>query len=200
MTSYWGPLGWATLHSASLLYSDSPSYEEQLLMTRFLDCFKNTISCYHCKSHFIDMLSKYSKIHPDFLSSKKKFMLFVFRAHNTVNKRLEKPILQSFKICLQTLKSMESYSSLQALRQAYMNYLQTNWNRENTYDGLEARKKCSELFKINTDYFNIRTIDWDIDSNESVLEFIENVEPKYQIFSRNSKSGGFKNGKLVFRK
>ena len=63
MTSYWGPLGWATLHSASLIYSDSPSYEEQTIMSRFLDCFKATISCYHCKTHFIDMLSKYSKIY-----------------------------------------------------------------------------------------------------------------------------------------
>jgi hypothetical protein len=88
-------------------------------------------------------------------------MLFVFRAHNTVNKRLDKPILYSVKDCITTLKNANSYSSLDSMRNAYLIYLQNNWNKELSADGFSMRKKIQELFKINNDYFNKRTIYWD---------------------------------------
>jgi len=114
MSKFWGPLGWATLHSASLLYSDTPSPEEKALIEKFLEAFRITISCNDCKLHFTDMLMKYRASNPQFLNSKSEFMLFVFRAHNSVNKRLDKPILQTPQDCIQTLKNMQSYSSLES--------------------------------------------------------------------------------------
>jgi len=195
MTSYWGPLGWMTLHSASMLYSESPGSAEILLMQNFLDAFSETITCFHCKTHFKTMKKKYQAWKPDFLSSRREFMLFVFRAHNTVNKRIDKPILQTVQDCINTLKKANSYSSLEILRSGYMTYLQRNWSNDYTADGMQIKKKVQELFKINNEYFNLRTIDWDYTFEDDVLMFVEEQTP---VFQARKKFGGFKNGKLAF--
>lgn len=195
MTSYWGPLGWMTLHSASLLYSDEPSHAEKLIAERFIELFGNTISCYQCKAHFQDMLKRYKGWNPGYLNSKKEFVMFAFRAHNTVNKRIDKPILQTVKDCMQALKNANSYSSLDSMRNAYLIYLQKSWNREFTADGLAAKKNIQELMKINNEYFNLRTIDLDFESDESPILLIENQQKEFTIVR---KSGGFKNGRLQF--
>jgi hypothetical protein len=194
MTSHWGPLGWMTLHSASMLYPANPEPVERLLMEYFINLFGETISCFTCKTHFITMKKKYVSWNPGYLNSKKEFMLFVFRAHNTVNKRLDKPILYSVKDCITTLKNANSYSSLDSMRNAYLVYLQNNWNKELSADGFSMRKKIQELFKINNDYFNKRTIDWDYTFEENVLLTIEEKTP---VFQTRKKLGGFKNGKLL---
>lgn len=195
MTSYWGPLGWMTLHSASMLYSENPQPVEIMLMGRFLDAFGASISCYNCKTHFATMKKKYETWNPRYLHSRREFMLFVFRAHNTVNKRLDKPVLQTVKDCLDTLKKANTYSSLESMRSAYMAYLHRNWNQDFSADGLSIRKKVQELFKINTDYLNPRTIDWDYTFEDDVLMFVDEKTP---VFRSVKKIGGFKNGKLMF--
>jgi hypothetical protein len=58
MTSHWGPLGWMTLHSASMLYPENPEPVERLLMEYFINLFGETISCFTCKTHFITMKKK----------------------------------------------------------------------------------------------------------------------------------------------
>ena len=195
MTSYWGPLGWMTLHSASLLYPDEPSNVEKLIAERFIELFGNTISCYHCKTHFQDMLKRYKTWNPGYLNSKKDFALFVFRAHNTVNKRIDKPILQTVQDCITTLKNANAYSSFETVRNSYLTYLQNNWNKELTAHGFSLRKKVQDLIKINNEYLNLRTIDWDYTFSDSVILIIEE---KTQMFQRIRKVGGFKNGRLQF--
>ena len=51
--------------------------------------------------------------------------------------------------------------------------------------------------KLNnvSEYFNLRTIDWDFECDESPLLLIENQQKEFTIVR---KSGGFKNGKLMF--
>jgi len=195
MTSYWGPLGWMTLHSASLLYPDEPSQSEKLIADRFIELFGNTISCYQCKSHFQDMLKRYKTWNPGYLNSKKEFALFVFRAHNTVNKRIDKPILNTVKDCMQTLKNANSYSNLNSMRNSYLIYLQNNWNKEYTADAFSARRNVQELIKINNEYFNLRTIDLDFKSDETPILLIENQQKEFTIVRRQV---GFKNGRLQF--
>lgn len=195
MTSHWGPLGWMTLHSASLLYSEVPDHSEQLIIHQFLELFSDTISCHHCKTHFINMKRKYELWNPGYLSSKKDFMLFVFRAHNAVNKRIDKPILETVQDCMTTLKNADSYSSLASIRNAYLTYLQQNWAKEYTGEAFALRRKVQELIKINNEYFNLRTIDWTYTFNESVLP-INDILPPLQ--KKRIMIGGFKNGKLLF--
>lgn len=196
MTSYWGPLGWMTLHSASMLYAEQPEQAEKLLMKKFIDLFGETISCHVCKNHFLTMKRRYEAWNPGYLNSRRELMLFVFRAHNTVNKRVDKPILRSVQDCLSALKNANSYSSLESVRASYILYLQRNWGQEYSSDGLTSRKKVQEMNKINNEYFNIRTIDWSYTFEDDVLFFIEDATP---VFKPIKRLGGFKNGKLLFK-
>jgi hypothetical protein len=191
MTTFWGPLGWATLHSASLTYSDQPSREEQLIMDRFIDCFQTTITCFTCKTHFIEIYSAYKSSNPNYLSSRAELGLFVMRAHNMVNRKLDKPVLPSAEICLETLKNMEPYFSFSARRQAYLEYLHRNWNKEVNSDGFIARKCVQEMIKINNEYLNPRQMNWEPFEGSVVVY----NPPK--VVSTRKRIGGFKNGKLI---
>lgn len=193
MTSYWGPLGWATLHSASLLYSDEPTKSEKDLMERFLQAFKATITCANCKHHFTDFYTQYKTTTPSYLDSRNNFALFVMIAHNSVNRRLDKPVLQTADICLETLKKMEPYSSFITLRQAYMNYLQRIWSKDISSDGFMSRKSIQELVKINNEYLNVRTLNWSPIEGSVIQTQFSNPPAKLR-----RGIGGFKNGKLVF--
>lgn len=196
MTSHWGPLGWMTLHSASMIYPENPSTAERVLIEKFIDLFGDSISCYHCKSHFLSSRSSYVQSYPGYLNSKKDFMLFVFRIHNAVNKRLDKPILQSVADCITVLKNANSYSSLESMRNAYLSYLQSNWGKEYTAEGLGIRRKVQELIRINNEYLNPREIDWSYTFEDSVI-FNEIIDPRPKMF-QVIRRGGFKNGRLIF--
>lgn len=156
MTKLWGPLGWMTLHSISAIYPETPSLEEKMIASRFLSLFENTITCRFCQDHFRRMRDSYSKDHPEFLNSRRDFFLFVARAHNTVNKRLDKPRPQTVKECIETLKLNTRDCTTPDFRAAYLNYLMGDWNAQ--LDGLSflRRKEVAEMIKINNMYWNPR--------------------------------------------
>jgi len=198
MTKLWGPLGWMTLHSVSLIYPEKPTPEEQKLASKFLDLFANTISCPTCKSHFKNMYAIYLTIHPKFLNSRQSFATFVFRAHNTVNKRLDKPIPRTVAECLSTLKTATSQTSFKQFRHAYIAYLARNWNQEQNGDGIITRGSVKEIQKIVTQYWDLRD-DGTIPElqEENVLEFIEGRQMRVTGLGRTiSTKVGFKGGKL----
>jgi hypothetical protein len=196
MTSFWGPLGWMTLHSASMLYSENPTSQEKSLMLSFIDAFGESISCHQCKTHFLTTKIEYEQMYPNYLNSKKDFMLFTFRVHNGVNKRLDKPILQTVNDCIQTLKNANSYSSLHNLRNSYISYLHRNWGQDFSSEGYFVKKKITELIRINNEYFNLREIDWSYTFNEDVLPIKDKLHQQQMI--RINRRGGFKNGRLQF--
>uniref|UniRef100_A0A6C0HFI6 thiol oxidase n=1 Tax=viral metagenome TaxID=1070528 RepID=A0A6C0HFI6_9ZZZZ len=156
MTTLWGPLGWMALHSASINYPDNPSQVEKQICSRFLDLFTETISCNICKSHFLRMLQTYKVIHPEYLNSKQDLFLFTVRAHNTVNRRLDKPTVKSVSEALKTLQQATSLTSPAEYRQKYIEYLKRTWGTDRSANGLFASQKIRELEKINNEYWNHR--------------------------------------------
>ena len=106
MTAIWGPMGWMTLHSISLLYPNDPSPSDKQVLQSFLDDFANSITCPHCERHFKTIFENYRKLHPEWSSSKFQLFLFVARAHNTVNKRLEKPLKTTVQECLDAFMTL----------------------------------------------------------------------------------------------
>jgi hypothetical protein len=156
MTAGWGPLGWMTLHSVSMNYPSSPSDTEKQICSRFLDMFTETITCTICKTHFSRMLQTYRVIHPDYLESKQKFFLFTVRAHNTVNKRLDKPTIKTVADALKTLNQATYQTSPAEYRQKYLEYLRRIWGSDGSANGLFALQKIREMEKINTEYWSLR--------------------------------------------
>jgi len=192
MTKLWGPLGWMTLHSVSLIYPEQPTQAEKMIASRFLDLFADTISCNACKLHFKSILTIYKHLHPDFLNSRQNFAIFVFRAHNTVNKRLDKPIPSTVAACLATLKQATSQTSLAQFRTAYISYLYRNWRREFTGEGMMIVANVKELDKINNEYWSPREI--------PIPDLVEAdvVSPIEKTNSRISPSGNLSSTKVGF--
>jgi hypothetical protein len=98
------------------------------------------------------MHDKYVRNNPDYLKSRQSFAIFVFRAHNTVNKRLDKPVLATVEDCLKTLKAATINTSFKQFRESYLKYLTSNWNRESSGDGMIAQQAVKKLKQINNEY------------------------------------------------
>ena len=179
MTALWGPLGWMTLHSVSINYPDTPSQIEKQICTRFLEMFSETITCHVCKSHFVRMLQTYKVVHPEYLNSKQDFFLFTVRAHNTVNKRLDKPTVKSVAEALKTLQQATSQTSPAEYRQKYIEYLKRIWGTDIGSNGLFMRQKIRELEKINADYWSLRETSYvQFFYEADVLEYISEAGTK----------------------
>lgn len=177
MTKHWGPLGWMTLHSISINYPQNPSAEDKAVLDRFIEKFGDCITCNNCKTHFQNMLSSYKRKYPQWSSSQRELFLFVCRAHNTVNKRIDKPIISSVSDCLESIKNNSRDVSLRQFRATYANYLITNWSKYHDFDGMHAKNAAREVEKINNSYWNLREVDIsDIEVFDAdVTEFISDT-------------------------
>lgn len=200
-TKFWGPLGWMTLHSISAIYPEKPTSEERLILEKFVELFRESITCVHCKSHFTSMLNTYRRAHPEWSSSRYHFFLFVCRAHNTVNKRLDKPIIPTLNDCIETLKTATKVTTTGQYREAYINYLLSNWSREFTGDGAISLGAARQLKRINDEYFTPRDKGYDIYffENGSVTEFISEDPRRYTVGENLPNAVYFPNVKIGFR-
>jgi hypothetical protein len=206
MTSLWGPLGWMTLHSVSCLYPENPSEEDKKILTKYLNAFEQSISCPTCQNHFKSMLNMYKRSYPNWLNSRYDFFLFVCKAHNTVNRRIDKPIIPTLSECLKTFQSNVKLTSPAQYRQAYLNYLINNWSREQSGESFMRMAHVREMKKINDQYWNVREIDVnsivflaDTDVTQPILQDRKQFSPSQSIplLANNSNIQiGFKNGRL----
>jgi hypothetical protein len=187
------------LHSVSLIYPVTPTAADMAIANRFLNLFGETISCNQCKVHFANIYSIYKSTHPDYLNSRQNFALFVFRAHNTVNKRLDKPIPKTVSECLSTLKIATAQTSFPQFRNAYLSYLTRNWSRDHTGEGRIMYGNVKEMIQINNQYWSLR--------DEPIPELEEadvtiSLDRNLRVTSSGSVSSvsvGFKNGRLRLR-
>jgi hypothetical protein len=197
------------LHSVSAIYPENPTSEERSLLEQFIEAFRECITCPHCKGHFTGMLNTYKRIHPEWSSSRYHLFLFICRAHNTVNKRLDKPILQTLSDCIETLKNATKVTTTAQYRSAYISYLISNWSREFTGDGAIALGAARKLKRINEEYFNLRDKGYEsiyFFENGSVTEFIAEDSRNYNVGPNLPNASvlprvkiGFVNGRLKLR-
>jgi len=162
MTSVWGPLGWMTLHSAASLYPDTPTEAEMLLMTKWLDNFKNTITCPSCQGHFAEMLTNYRAQFPNMMYSRRNFMLFTLRAHNAVNRRINKPVYPTVQACFDVLRKNVQYNKSNTFRITYINHIQRHWRTYQDASGIAALKRVQEMQRIEIEYMALRSNEFEI--------------------------------------
>ena len=170
MTSFWGPLGWMTLHSVASIYPDNPTQDDKQIAKKFLASFEETISCPSCKGHFSSLINTYRIRNPNWLDSRYDFFLFTCRAHNTVNARLDKPRPTTLTESLETFKKNIVHTSAAGFRQKYIQYLTQNWSKELTGDSMMMAARVKELKKINDEYWNLR------DSNLDSFIIMANID------------------------
>lgn len=200
-----------TLHSVSLLYPDNPSQSDKVLLARYMDLFRDTLSCIHCYNHFKIIYQNYTSAHPEWADSKFDFFLFIVRAHNTVNNRLNKPKLATVQECIDRFYANTVHTNAFTYRAKYNDYLIRNWSREMTGDGMMKVGQVRDLQRINTEYWNHKT-----DSSTSnfrmhanVLELVDENSPLRSIMRPNGSLGlvsskslsvGLKGGRFQLRR
>lgn len=185
MTSLWGPLGWMTLHSVSLVYPENPSSADKQILKRYVELFRDTLSCPHCHNHFKIMFDNYTRKHPEWNASRFDFFLFVCRAHNTVNRRLNKPKPESVQACLDTFRANTQHTSALTYRMKYLDYLARNWSREMSGEGFMRLNEVRELRRITEEYWN-RNIDEStatFDMSANVLDFINETPGQQSLMT-----------------
>ena len=182
MSRIWGPLGWMTLHSISLNYPETPSSEDKSIVFAYMKSFAASITCPSCRSHFTSMFAMYKSRHPEWANSKFDLFLFVVRAHNTVNKRLDKPIVYTVADCLQTIANNSKNTPLYVFRQNYISHVINNYQREMSGEGRILLGFIREVQKINNEYWNSRecAIADIVFPEENVTEFIEDTSRRVQ--------------------
>jgi len=146
-----------TLHSISLLYPEVPSNTDKQILKRFMILFQDTISCPSYHKHFKVIFENYVRKHPDWSDSRFNLFLFVAIAHNTVNKRLNKPRPDSVQACLDMFANNTKVTSAAVYRQKYMEYLARNWGRELSGEGMMRIAEVRELRRIMNEYWNTKT-------------------------------------------
>jgi hypothetical protein len=156
MTAIWGPLGWMTLHSVAHNYPTAPSPQEEQLVTQWLNLFRETITCPTCKGHFTEMLEQYRAANPRFLASRRDFLLFTYRAHNTVNRRLDKPVYLTSPECEAVYRRNIEARSARAYRVAYLNHIMRHWQSMRDAMGIIAVKQVREMMRVETEYWSLR--------------------------------------------
>lgn len=169
MTAIWGPLGWMTLHSVATSYPEQPTPSEKALMNSWLDMFADTITCPHCQQHFKDMLANYRARFPNMLASRQTFSMFTFRAHNAVNRRLNKPMYSTLDECMETLRNNIKSRSAADYRVAYINHITRYWRTLQDINGIVAIKKINEMKKIEMEYIMSRDTKFQITLQPDVV-------------------------------
>jgi hypothetical protein len=137
--------------------------------------------------------------------------MFIVRAHNTVNKRLNKPKPDSVQACLDMYKATTQNTSGLGYRTAYINYLLRNYGREMSGEGFMHASEVREMKRITEEYWNTKkeesTSSFHMEAN--VLEFIDDASSTRTIMTprgslsevvSSSLSIGFKGGRFQLRK
>lgn len=169
MTSVWGPLGWMTLHSMASLYPDSPSEAERTLMTKWLTLFQETITCPSCRDHFANALTGYRVQFPGMMNSRQSFLIATFRLHNSVNRRLHKPVYMSVDSCFETLRNVVKTRSTQEYRGAYYVHIRKHWRLFQDSSGIAALRKINEMIKVEGEYATSRSNNFEVPIAEDVV-------------------------------
>lgn len=205
MTALWGPMGWMTLHSISMLYPESPSSADRAIVKRYIELFRDTLTCIHCHNHFKTLYDNYTRTHPEWASSRFDLFLFVARAHNAVNLRLNKPRPSSVQECITTFQSNTVVTSALTYRTKYNEYLLRTWAREMSGESIMKVGLVRELKRITEEYWNtkqdmsVRTFNMSANVFETESDASSRPSTISQITSQQVNIG-FKGGRLQLRR
>ena len=137
--------------------------------------FRDTITCPHCREHFTGIHAKYKRIYPNYLDSRQNFAMFAFRVHNTVNRRLKKPIYETVAACMERLQENVKSRPARDYRVAYINHIQKFWRTMQDMTGIVALKKINEMRRIEGEYFSLKDTGFNVQLREEPVTVARGV-------------------------
>jgi hypothetical protein len=89
-------------------------------------------------------------------------MLFTFRAHNDVNKRLGKPIYPTVQACFEVLRNNVKFNKSYTFRISYVNRITQHWRVFQDSSGMAAMKRIHQIKKIEMQYMSSRSNEFEV--------------------------------------
>jgi hypothetical protein len=120
------------------------------------------------------MFENYTRKHPEWASSRFNLFLFIARAHNTVNKRLDKPLKKTVQECIDAIASASQYTSLTEFRKKYITYVIQRMTAEMGGDSMIKAGYGREMQRINDTYWNSK-VTTDTSSFDMTADVLESV-------------------------
>ena len=102
--SFWGPSAWKFLYTIAIGYPVDPSSDEKNAASNLLEGLHHLLPCANCRQNVTHELK--SSPYEDALSSKDKFVLYVYNLECSVAKRLGKTYVSYEKRLEQIYKGM----------------------------------------------------------------------------------------------
>lgn len=190
-----------TLHSVSHNYPEDPTPAEKQLVSQWIELFRDTITCPSCHEHFASLLVSYKSIYPYYLDSRREFILFAYRAHNTVNRRLDKPTYHLVEECEGVFSRNVAARSAKEYRSGYIAHIQRHWTVMRDMNGITKLRKVGELYRIEQQYWAARE-NFTTDLVGIAVSPIPDKAPTQTLhFARPPMSGiSFTGGRLRFQR
>ena len=91
------------------------------------------------------------------LESRAAFLMFTFRAHNSVNQRLRKPIYSTVAECFEVLRNNVKTRFSAHYRQAYYAHITRHWKVLQDASGMAALRRIADMNKIEATYAAARS-------------------------------------------
>jgi hypothetical protein len=88
----WGPHYWATLHFMASTYDKNPNSSIKATMKNFIQSLPVFLPCKECQDHAFDYIKKTSL--DKVVENRMALFTFFFNFHNSVNLRLNKPLMK----------------------------------------------------------------------------------------------------------
>jgi hypothetical protein len=174
-----------TLHSVSLVYPEHPTESDRQLLKRFMELFRDTLTCPHCHNHFRIIFDNYTRRYPNWSASRFNFFMFVCRAHNTVNRSLNKPKYETVQACIERYKANTQLTPGATYRAKYMEYLIRNWGKEFSGENMIKLGQARDLRRIVDEYWSRLTDESteSFDMSADVVEYINETPATGRIMT-----------------
>jgi len=101
----WGPIFWATLHIASLAYSDTPTDRQKTNIKNFYESMVDVLPCPICRHHYEENLKTIPL--DEALKSRMGLVKWVWQMHNKVNIQLGKREI-TFEEFIESMQNLEN--------------------------------------------------------------------------------------------
>jgi hypothetical protein len=106
------------------------------------------------------MVSVYTQRNPGWKNSRRTVCEFVFRAHNTVNRRTHTKLYTLDESIAELRTIMPDDQAAKVKRQQYLVYIRNDWMKNMTLSGISTAPKLKELNTIEEEYWSKRSFSW----------------------------------------
>jgi hypothetical protein len=142
------------------------------------------------------------------LDSRSEFMLFSFRVHNSVNRRLNKPVHQTVEACFEQLRNNVKTRRAREYRVGYVNHIRRHWRTMQDASGFTSLKKINEMTKIEIDYFQTHDNNFETGISDDIVVLpgqmltstTDEVPTPIRVDTRSAPRMGLINGRFQVRR